>query len=133
MIGRRHVVDRRSAISKLNEQAEALAEPLTAAAVKANLGSVERIPPGQGRAFRVLGLTIAVFRNREGTIFATQASCPHKGGPLADGLLGQRTLICPLHACGFDVCSGEPAGHSYGSLKTYPVTISHGQIFVTLE
>jgi len=51
----------------------------------------------------------------------SEAVCPHKGGPLADGLLGQRTVVCPLHACGFDVVSGMPAGHAYGGLKVYPI------------
>ena len=77
--------------------------------VTANLGSVDSIPLGQGRLFQALGQSIAVFRNRDGSVFATQAECPHRGGPLADGILGQRTLVCPLHACGFDVCSGRPA------------------------
>lgn len=105
-----------------------------AAPVKANLGGVDRIPPGEGREFRILGITIAVFRSRDGSVFATQPTCPHKGGPLADGLLGQRTLICPLHACGFDMCSGNPAGHAYGGLKIYTVTINEEkQMIVTLD
>ena len=102
--------------------------------VTANLGSVERIPLGQGKLFDVQGVSIAIFRSRDGSLFATQAACPHKGGPLADGILGQRTLVCPLHACGFDVCSGQPAGHTFGSLKVYAVSLnSNGQLIVTLE
>ena len=100
----------------------------------ANLGSVDRIPLGQGKVFEVAGLAIAVFRGRDGSVFATQAECPHRGGPLADGILGQRTLICPLHGCGFDVNSGRPAGHSYGGLRIFPVTLdSTEQLIVTLE
>src|SRR5688572_23508378 len=100
----------------------------------ANLGSVEGIPLGQGKVFEVGGLSIAVFRSRDGSVFATQAGCPHRGGPLADGILGQRTLICPLHGCGFDVCSGSPAGHTYGSLKVYPISLnSKEQLIITLE
>lgn len=102
--------------------------------ITANLGSVDSIPLGQGRLFEVEGLLIAVFRSRYGAVFATQASCPHKGGPLADGILGQRTLICPLHGCGFDVVSGKPAGHTYGGLKTYAVSLnSKEQIVITLK
>jgi nitrite reductase (NADH) small subunit len=102
--------------------------PLTA-----NLGNVDRIPLGQGRLFEVHGVAIAVFRARDGSVFATQAACPHKGGPLADGILGQRTLVCPLHACGFDVASGRPAGHAYGNLKMYPILLnSKEQLIITL-
>ena len=100
----------------------------------ANLGSVNRIPMGQGKVFEVDGLSIAVFRGRDGSVFATQADCPHRGGPLADGILGQRTLICPLHGCGFDVNSGRPAGHAYGGLRIFPVTLdSREELIVTLE
>jgi len=88
---------------------------------------------GQGKVFDVDGLAIAVFRGRDGSVFATQADCPHRGGPLADGILGQRTLICPLHGCGFDVNSGRPAGHAYGGLRIFPVTLdSREQLIVTL-
>lgn len=100
----------------------------------ANLGSVEIIPLGQGKVFEVEGLSIAVFRGRDGSVFATQAECPHRGGPLADGIFGQRTLICPLHSCGFDVTSGRPAGHAYGGLRIFPVSLdSREQLIVTLE
>ena len=102
--------------------------------ITANLGSVDRIPLGQGRLFDVQGVSIAVFRSRDGSVFATQAACPHRGGPLADGILGQRTLVCPLHACGFDVASGRPAGHTYGGLKVYSVSLnSKEQLILTIE
>ena len=52
-----------------------------------NLGSVERIPLGEGRSFRIEDTLIAIFRTRKSEVFATQATCPHKGGPLADGIL----------------------------------------------
>ena len=100
----------------------------------ANLGNVNLIPMGQGRLFEIQGVSIAVFRSREGSVFATQAWCPHRGGSLADGLLGQRTLVCPLHFCGFDVCTGLPAGHAYGALKVYPIHLdAQEQLIITLE
>jgi nitrite reductase (NADH) small subunit len=104
------------------------------AGTTANLGSVDLIPLGQGKVFDVHGLSIAVFRSRDGSIFATQAECPHRGGPLADGILGQRTLICPLHGCSFDVASGKPAGHVYGGLKIFSISLdAREQVIVTLE
>jgi nitrite reductase (NADH) small subunit len=104
------------------------------AGTTANLGSVDLIPKGQGKTFEVQGTSIAVFRGRDGSIFATQAECPHRGGPLADGILGQRTLICPLHGCGFDVASGKPAGHAYGGLKIFSVSLdAREQVIVTFE
>jgi nitrite reductase (NADH) small subunit len=69
-----------------------------------------------------------VFRTRAGEIFAVQAECPHRGGPLADGLVGGTTLICPLHAWKFDLASGAALLGACG-LKTYPVHLDEaGQI-----
>lgn len=86
------------------------------------------IPPGEGRNFDALGEKIAVFRTRSGGVFAVQATCPHRGGPLADGLLGGTTLICPLHAWKFDVSTGDVLFGDCG-LKIYPVRVDHsGQI-----
>ena len=78
------------------------------------------IPAGEGRTFLVCGKRIAVFHTRAGDVFATQADCPHKAGPLADGLLGGTTLVCPLHSWKWDIASGEPQMASC-PLETYPV------------
>ena len=57
------------------------------------LGPVEQIPLGEGRVFEVEGRSIAVFRTRQGEVFATQAACPHKAGPLCDGIIGAGRLF----------------------------------------
>ena len=62
------------------------------------LGPVDAIPIGEGRAFAVGPAQVAVFRLRDGTLRATQARCPHAGGPLADGQLDMTRIVCPLHA-----------------------------------
>ncbi len=94
---------------------------------------VTAIPPGEGRNLDALGEKIAVFHTRSGGVFAVQAACPHKGGPLADGLLGGTTLICPLHARKFDVSTGGVLFGECG-LKTYPVKVDDsGQIVLSLE
>ncbi|WP_395846889.1 Rieske (2Fe-2S) protein [Cystobacter fuscus] len=99
-----------------------------------NLGLATRVPPGEGRTFIVEGRTVAVFRTRTGALLATQAECPHQRGPLADGLLGDNVLVCPLHGYKFDVKTGLAVGHSCGSLKTYPVELSdRGEILLRVE
>jgi len=96
------------------------------------LGPLHRIPPGEGRNFEIVGERIAVFHSRSGKVFAVQAACPHKGGPLADGLVGGTTLICPLHAWKFDLSSGEAQLGSCG-LKTYPARVNdQGHIVVSI-
>jgi len=85
-----------------------------------DLGSIDRIPPGEGQTFLVAGREIAVFRAR-GTdeVYATQARCPHKAGLLADGIVGDGKVICPLHSNKFDLATGTPIGNTCQSLKTY--------------
>lgn len=98
--------------------------------MEVTLGSIVSIPPGEGRTFDVGPCKIAVFHTRQGSVFAAQAECPHKQGPLADGLLGDSTLVCPLHAWKFDLATGKTDSGPC-SLKTYPARLSRaGQIVV---
>jgi nitrite reductase (NADH) small subunit len=97
------------------------------------LGPVEAIPPGEGRAFVVDGEPIAVFRTRAGRLFATQAFCPHARGPLADGLIGKSTVLCPLHAFAFDLQSGRALSGSCADLRAYAVSAGpEGEIVLDL-
>ena len=97
------------------------------------LENVEAIPVGEGRAFTVGERRIAVFRNRQGELFATQARCPHRDGPLFDGLLGGCTVVCPLHGMRFDLTTGCSSDPKF-SLETYPVRIDEqGRVLVELE
>lgn len=96
------------------------------------LGPVEAIPLGQGRAYVVDGRAIAVFRQRDGQLFATQNACPHRGGPLADGIIGAGKVICPLHAWKFDLKTGACLGGA-GTILTYAVREEGGRIILTLQ
>ena len=99
-----------------------------------NLGQLVKIPRGEGRVFQVGPSSIAVFHTRSGAVFATEPSCPHKGGPLADGIVGEHKVICPLHAFIFDLSNGQPAGNSCNALKTYPAIVNdEGEILVGVE
>ena len=98
-----------------------------------DIGPLNAIPPGEGRNVEVLGRRIAIFHTRTGGVFAVQAECPHRGGPLADGLVGGTTLICPLHAWKFDLATGDALFGECG-LKTFPVRIdTDGRIKLTVE
>jgi nitrite reductase (NADH) small subunit len=97
-----------------------------------NLGSVEKIPPGQGRCYIVGGEEIAVFRQRDGRLFATQNRCPHKQGPLAEGVAGDGKVICPLHAHKFNLETGE-GSEKHECVKVFPVTAAGGEILLQIE
>lgn len=87
------------------------------------IGSIEQIPVGEGRNFLVADTRIALFRTHAGEVFATQPDCPHLQGPLADGLMGGATIVCPLHDRHFDLRTGEGPDCR---LTTYPVTLGAG-------
>jgi nitrite reductase (NADH) small subunit len=98
-----------------------------------DLGPVGRIPPGEGRNVEVDGEEIAVFRTRSGEVYAVQATCPHRGGPLADGIVGGGRVVCPMHAYAFDLATGEANREGCPALRTYPVTLgSSGEILLTV-
>lgn len=97
------------------------------------LGRLETIPPGEGRVFQIGESSIAVFHSRSGNVFATEPSCPHKAGPLADGIIGEEKVICPLHAFVFDLSNGQPLGNNCRALKTYPAVVNdEGEILVSI-
>ena len=99
-----------------------------------NLGSVHRIPVGEGRTFHIEDIPVAVFRARNGKVFATQAFCSHKQGPLSDGIVGADKVICPLHAYKFDLTTGDALGHGCPALQTYSVSLdAQGDILLVLE
>lgn len=97
------------------------------------LGSVDEIPVGEGRTFAVDGEQIAVFRLRNGSLRAIDAVCPHKGGPLADGLADDRVVVCPLHGHTFDMCSGAEASGNSMTVRSYSVSEVDGTIRVSVH
>ena len=99
-----------------------------------NIGSLDQIPVGEGRLFKIGHRPVAVFRTRQGSVFAAQALCPHKAGPLSDGLVGGEQVICPLHSIRFDLATGQPIGNDCKALKTYPVAVSEaGEVLISLR
>ncbi len=97
------------------------------------IGKLAQIPKGEGRNYAVGDLQVAVFHTREGAVFATQAHCPHRGGPLADGLTDGATVVCPLHDRIYDFHTGAGIGNEC-SVRVYPVRAdAEGTILLETE
>ncbi len=92
-----------------------------------NLGSIDQIPIGQGACFIISGEEVAVFRSREGRLFAVENQCPHRQGPLSEGIIGAGKVICPLHGHKFDLQTGVGTeGHE--CVKVFKVWQEQDQI-----
>ncbi|WP_206330789.1 Rieske (2Fe-2S) protein [Modestobacter sp. KNN46-3] len=95
------------------------------------VGRVDDVPPGEGRAFVAGGTQVAVFRLRDGSLHATQAACPHSGGPLADGQTDASVLVCPLHLYAFRWTDGACTGAA-PPVRLFPVADQDGALVVTV-
>lgn len=94
-----------------------------------NLGSITKIPLGQGACFVVGGEEIAVFRPRAGNLCAVQNHCPHRNAPLYEGVIDSTHVVCPYHGHKFDLHTG--VGNQAGEkLKTYVVREENGEIIL---
>jgi nitrite reductase (NADH) small subunit len=108
--------------------AAAAAEPLTS--VLSSVCTIDDVPLGEGRAVTVASRRIAIFNTPTGW-FALDDACPHRGGPLADGLVADRCVTCPLHERRFDLATG--AALSGGdAAATHRVLVQGEEVFVEL-
>jgi nitrite reductase (NADH) small subunit len=99
-----------------------------------SLGPADQIPAGEGRAFAVDGRQIAVFRLRDGSLRALDAVCPHRGGPLCDGIADDRVVICPLHNYTYDLTTGEEVANGGAAVCVYPVQVDEsGMLRLTTD
>ena len=72
-----------------------------------NLGPLDKISLGHGLCYVVEGVDVAVFRSRSGQIFAIENRCPHRNGPLAEGIIDGQYVVCPLHGHKFNLATGD--------------------------
>jgi nitrite reductase (NADH) small subunit len=94
------------------------------------VGAVEDVPMLEGRSVMVGGRRIAVFRTPEG-FRAIEGACPHAGGPLADGIVADRCVTCPLHGWRFDLDTGE-ARNAEARVRTYEVLERDGELWLAV-
>jgi nitrite reductase (NADH) small subunit len=97
----------------------------------ARVGAVDDVPLLEGRSVAVGGRRVAVFRLPEGWV-ATDAVCPHRGGPLQDGLVTEDCVTCPLHNRRFDVRTGRQHGGGELTVAIHEVVESDGAVWVRL-
>lgn len=92
------------------------------------IGSAADVPRLEGRSVLVGGRRLAVFHTADGWR-AVDGACPHQGGPLADGIVADRCVTCPLHGWRFDLDSGE-ALNADARVAVYEVLERDGELWV---
>ena len=91
-----------------------------------DVGDARDVPLLEGRSVRLAGVRVAIFRLPDGWA-AVEHACPHKGGPLSDGIVGDRCVTCPLHNWRFDLETGEQVGGD-AQLRTFQVREREGRL-----
>lgn len=94
--------------------------------------ALEEVPRLGSRVVEAGSLKIALFRTSNDQVFAIKNACPHKGGPLSEGIVHGTTVTCPLHNWKIDLASGEALSPDQGCANTFPVKIENGQIYIEL-
>jgi nitrite reductase/ring-hydroxylating ferredoxin subunit len=89
------------------------------------------IEPGQGKVLQTDGKTVALF-NVEGTFYAIDNTCLHRGGPLGEGDLDACIVTCPWHGWQWDVRTGANAANPSVKVAAYPVKVEGGSVFVEI-
>src|SRR5262245_29136422 len=90
------------------------------------------LPVGRAKAVFACGRAIALFHTSSG-FFATANTCPHRGGPLAEGDLMGNEIICPWHFWSFDVTSGACTGDPVIRVPAYEVHVDGDRVMVRIE
>ena len=94
--------------------------------------ALEEIPVLGARVFRNGPENISVFRNDADEVFALHDKCPHKGGPLSQGIVHGRSVTCPLHNWKIDLANGEAVTPDTGCTRAYSVKVVDGAVLLAL-
>lgn len=97
------------------------------------IGDITEIPLLGARCVKTPSMTIAVFRTDEHEVYAIENRCPHKGGPLSEGIVHGTSVTCPLHNWVISLETGKALGADDGEVRTIPVRNENGQLFIALE
>ena len=97
------------------------------------IGALKDIPRLGSRVVRTAGGNIAVFRTENDEVFALRDRCPHKGGPLSQGIVHNRRVTCPLHNFVIELESGRAVAPDEGCTHAYPVKVENGIVLLSVR
>ncbi|WP_420003576.1 nitrite reductase small subunit NirD [Arenibacterium sp. LLYu02] len=95
-----------------------------------DIGALDDIPLRGARVVKTPLGCVALFRTEETEVYAISDRCPHKGGPLSDGIVHGKKVTCPLHNWVFSLETGEAQGADEGRVDTYTVRVEAGRLLM---
>ena len=95
-----------------------------------DIGALDAIPVQGARIVKTLHGCVAVFRTSDTDALAIEDRCPHKGGPLSQGIVHGRSVTCPLHNWVIDLESGKALGADTGEVRTIPLKVEAGRLLL---
>lgn len=95
-----------------------------------DIGALEDIPRRGARSVRTQSGDVAVFRTGDDRVFALRDQCPHKAGPLSQGIVHGSEVTCPLHAWVISLESGAALGADHGCVPRYDVKVEQGRVLL---
>jgi nitrite reductase (NADH) small subunit len=93
-----------------------------------NVGSVDDVPLRGARTIATRQGDIAVFKAADGVLFALWDRCPHRGGPLSQGIIHGHAVTCPLHNWVISLKTGTAQGVDNGCVRKVPLKVEDGRI-----
>ncbi|KHJ54238.1 tRNA-(guanine-N1)-methyltransferase [Aureimonas altamirensis] len=97
------------------------------------IGDIADIPLLGARCVKTPYMKIAVFRTDEQMVYAIENRCPHKDGPLSEGIVHGTSVTCPLHNWVISLKTGKALGADDGEVRTIPVRNEDGKLFIALK
>lgn len=98
-----------------------------------DIGGLADIPPAGGRVVNTPAGRLAVFRTALDEVYVLDDRCPHRGGPLSQGMVHGRQVQCPMHGLNVDLETGEAVAPDEGCVKRFPVKVEGGRILLLVE
>lgn len=98
-----------------------------------DVGEADAIPERGSRVVATSAGDIALFKAADGTVFALRDRCPHKGGPLSQGIVHDRSVTCPLHNWVISLETGEAQGADHGCTPKIPVRVHDGRVQLSAD
>jgi nitrite reductase (NADH) small subunit len=99
---------------------------------RTRVAAVAELGDGQAKVVEVGARSVAVF-NVAGQFYAIDNQCPHRGGPLGEGDVEGKIVVCPWHAWRWDVTTGSNANNPAVRVACYPVMVDEGVVFVSVS